>query len=215
MQIAFWLVFPDERPGGGFRETIGRLYADLLGATDDEFTSTRPAWAANPGSRTPSALQAGPHLAYRASSKEVHPDAGGDHAEFVWRTANGGETGTTILAQPRADSDATPDSCTADSPLRHPYLGQSRVRPEEDPLAIQQKLRITTRRQPRPPPCGFIGTLLRQTARRSRPCFAEEELGRSAKVDEPASDVDRDGVGPDHHEEELPERRNWSTSTKA
>ena len=81
-RIAFWLVFPDERAGGGFRETIGHQYSELLGVTDDESTSARPAWAA--------VLRIAPPFhsrqvrsAYRARSKEVHPDAGGGHAEFV------------------------------------------------------------------------------------------------------------------------------------
>jgi len=81
-RIAFWLVFPDVRPGGGFRETIGHLYAELLGATDDESISAQPAWAAVLGIAPPFHSRQ-VRSAYRARSKEVHPDAGGDHAEFV------------------------------------------------------------------------------------------------------------------------------------
>ena len=82
VRIAFWLVFPDERPGGGFRQTIARLYAELLGANDDESTSARPAWAAVLGIAPPYHSRQ-VRLAYRARSKEVHPDAGGGQAEFV------------------------------------------------------------------------------------------------------------------------------------
>ena len=53
VRIAFWLVFPDERPGGGFRKAVGFLYEELLGASDDESTSTRPAWAAVLGIAAP------------------------------------------------------------------------------------------------------------------------------------------------------------------
>ena len=82
IRIAFWLVFPDERPGGGFRTTIGNLYEELLGPTGAESSSAPPAWAA--------VLRIAPPFhsrqvrsAYRARSKLVHPDAGGDHADFV------------------------------------------------------------------------------------------------------------------------------------
>ena len=81
-RIAFWLVFPDERSGGGFRETIGQQYAELLGVTDDESTSDRPAWAAVLGIAPPFHSRQ-VRSAYRARSKEVHPDSGGDHAEFI------------------------------------------------------------------------------------------------------------------------------------
>jgi hypothetical protein len=81
-RLAFWLVFPDERPGGGFRETIGHLYAELLVTTDDSTTSARPAWAVVLGIAPPYHSRQ-VRSAYRARSKEVHPDAGGDHAEFV------------------------------------------------------------------------------------------------------------------------------------
>jgi hypothetical protein len=81
-RIAFWLVFPDERPGGGFRETIGHLYAELLGVTDHEPMSARPTWAAVLRI-TPPFHSSQVRTAYRDRSKEVHPDAGGDHGEFV------------------------------------------------------------------------------------------------------------------------------------
>jgi hypothetical protein len=82
VRIAFWLVFPDDWPGGGFRATIGHLYSELLGPGDDESRATPPAWAAVLGIAPPfHAKQV--RAAYRARSKEVHPDAGGDHAEFV------------------------------------------------------------------------------------------------------------------------------------
>lgn len=82
VRIARWLAFPDARPGGGFRETIGRLYAGLLGTSEDWSAAELPAWAAVLGIAPPFNSEQ-VRSAYRAKSKEVHPDAGGDHAEFV------------------------------------------------------------------------------------------------------------------------------------
>jgi hypothetical protein len=82
LRIARWLAFPDERPGGGFRATIALLYWELLGATESGSASVLPAWAAVLGIAPPfDSRQV--RAAYRARSKEVHPDAGGDHDEFV------------------------------------------------------------------------------------------------------------------------------------
>jgi hypothetical protein len=82
VRIARWLAFPEDRPGGGFRETIGHLYRELLGDSASGSESAPPAWAAVLGIAPP--FHSGQvRAAYRARSKEVHPDAGGDHAEFV------------------------------------------------------------------------------------------------------------------------------------
>lgn len=81
-RIARWLVFPDDRPGGGFRATIGRLYRDVAGTTAPGSASAAPGWAAVLGIAPP--FHSGQvRSAYRARSKEVHPDAGGDHDEFL------------------------------------------------------------------------------------------------------------------------------------
>jgi hypothetical protein len=82
VRIARWLVFPEDRPGGGFRETIGHLYWEVLGGSAPGSDSAPPGWAAVLGIAPP--FHSGQvRAAYRARSKEVHPDAGGDHAEFV------------------------------------------------------------------------------------------------------------------------------------
>jgi hypothetical protein len=81
-RIAFWLVFPDERPGGGFRETIERLYAELLGAPDGDSALGTPPWA-GVLKIVPPFHSRQVRAAYRARSKELHPDAGGGQAEFV------------------------------------------------------------------------------------------------------------------------------------
>ncbi len=82
VRIARWLVIPDDRPGGGFRTTIHHLYWELLGTDADRTASAPPNWAA--------VLVIAPPFhsrqvkaAYRARSKQVHPDAGGDHVEFL------------------------------------------------------------------------------------------------------------------------------------
>ncbi|WP_406697434.1 J domain-containing protein [Singulisphaera sp. Ch08] len=82
LRLARWLVYPDELPGGGgFRETIAHLYlADE--AVDSSRSSTIPAWALTLGVVPPFSSER-VRFAYRARSKTVHPDAGGDHAEFV------------------------------------------------------------------------------------------------------------------------------------
>jgi hypothetical protein len=82
VRVARWLVFPDERPGGGFRETIGHLYPDLVGTIATGSATVPPAWAAVLGIAPPFTLGQ-VRSAYRAKSKEVHPDAGGDHSEFI------------------------------------------------------------------------------------------------------------------------------------
>ena len=83
IRLARLLVYPDDLPGaGGFREVIGHLYADLLGATSDRAGPASTTWQA--------VLQIDPpytservRSAYRSRSKALHPDSGGSHAEFV------------------------------------------------------------------------------------------------------------------------------------
>ena len=79
-RVARWLAHPDTAPGGrgrGFREEVRHLYADLFDE-DDEGAD----WAAILGVAppfSPDRIRA----AYRARSREAHPDAGGSDAAFV------------------------------------------------------------------------------------------------------------------------------------
>lgn len=84
LRLARWLVYPDELPGGGgFRETITHLYLEHEAEADDANPSSpTPAWALTLGVTPPFSSER-VRAAYRARSKTVHPDAGGDHAEFV------------------------------------------------------------------------------------------------------------------------------------
>ncbi|SIO47174.1 hypothetical protein SAMN05444166_5026 [Singulisphaera sp. GP187] len=84
LRLARWLVYPDELPGGGgFRDTIALLYLDRDAETADSSQSaTTPAWALTLGVVPPFSSDR-IRSAYRARSKTVHPDTGGDHAEFV------------------------------------------------------------------------------------------------------------------------------------
>ena len=83
VRLARLLVLPDDLPGvGGFREAIGHLYAELLGATSARSGSAPTTWQA--------VLEIAPPItsdrvrsAYRSRSKALHPDSGGTHAEFV------------------------------------------------------------------------------------------------------------------------------------
>src|SRR4051794_21149985 len=72
LEVARWLVYPDERPGGGFRRAIARLYSDLLGP-DAADPSSFLDWAAVLGIAPPfSSVQV--RSAYRTLSKDAHPD---------------------------------------------------------------------------------------------------------------------------------------------
>lgn len=83
VRLARLLVYPDDLPGaGGFREAIGHLYAEFLGATSARSESASTNWQA--------VLEIAPPFtsdrvrsAYRSRSKALHPDIGGSHAEFV------------------------------------------------------------------------------------------------------------------------------------
>jgi hypothetical protein len=81
--VARWLVFPDDWAAGGFRVTIGRVYSELLTGTEtDSAASVQPAWAVVLGISPP--FHSGQvRSAYRAKSKQFHPDTGGDHEEFI------------------------------------------------------------------------------------------------------------------------------------
>lgn len=91
-RLARWLVYPDELPGGGgFHDTIAQLYLDSDSESDGAGRgrrSTRAADAENPGwamvlGLTPPFHRDRIRAAYRARSKSVHPDAGGDHDDFI------------------------------------------------------------------------------------------------------------------------------------
>lgn len=83
LRLARWLVYPDELPGGGgFRETIAHLYLLEAEKVDSSRSATTPAWALTLGVVPPFSSER-VRSAYRARSKTVHPDTGGDHAEFV------------------------------------------------------------------------------------------------------------------------------------
>jgi hypothetical protein len=80
VRVARWLVYPDELPGGGgFREAIGRVYADLVGPAAG---SGAPGWAVVLGVAAPFSTEQ-IRAAYRARSKAAHPDIGGSHDAFV------------------------------------------------------------------------------------------------------------------------------------
>jgi hypothetical protein len=82
LRLARWLVYPDELPGGGgFRETIAQLYLHDE-REDSSRSSAPPAWASILGVAPPFSSER-VRSAYRARSKTVHPDIGGDHAEFI------------------------------------------------------------------------------------------------------------------------------------
>jgi hypothetical protein len=82
-RVARWLVYPDDVPGGrlrSFRDEIRHLYLALFqDATDG---GDEPGWAVVLGVAppfTPDRVRA----AYRARSRDTHPDAGGTEAGFV------------------------------------------------------------------------------------------------------------------------------------
>lgn len=84
LRMARWLVYPEELPGGGgFRETIARLYLDLeADKVDSRRSTTTPTWALTLGVAPPFSSER-VRAAYRLRSKTVHPDTGGDPTEFV------------------------------------------------------------------------------------------------------------------------------------
>ncbi len=84
LRLARWLVYPDTLPGGlGFREAISRLYSERLGGSHAESKSARPpSWAAVLGVTPPFSVER-IRDAYRTRSKTLHPDVGGNQAEFV------------------------------------------------------------------------------------------------------------------------------------
>lgn len=82
-RAARWLVYPDELPGGGgFREAIGQVYADLVETAFTRTNSALPAWASVLGITPPFSTEQ-VRAAYRSRSKAVHPDIGGNQVEFV------------------------------------------------------------------------------------------------------------------------------------
>lgn len=79
-RVGRWLAYPDAPPGGrgrGFREEVRHLYADLFDEGDAEADWATILGVAPPFS--PERIRA----AYRARSREAHPDAGGSNAAFV------------------------------------------------------------------------------------------------------------------------------------
>lgn len=88
VRVARWLVRPDADPGGrarGFRAEVRYLYAEFFqagagGEGGDD--GPPPAWAAVLGVRPPFDAE-GVRAAYRARSREAHPDAGGTDSRFV------------------------------------------------------------------------------------------------------------------------------------
>jgi len=78
-RVARWLAHPDVLPSGrGFRDEVRYLYRDFFAGESDI-----PArWADVLGLSPPFAADR-VRNAYRARSKQVHPDAGGSHDEFV------------------------------------------------------------------------------------------------------------------------------------
>ena len=79
-RVARWLAYPDAPPGGrgrGFREEVRYLYGDVFDE-DDEGAG----WADILGLAPPYTLER-IRAAYRARSREAHPDAGGSDAAFV------------------------------------------------------------------------------------------------------------------------------------
>jgi hypothetical protein len=82
-RVARWLVYPEDLPGGGgFQDTIGRLYLDPHESDSGRPDATSPAWAAILGVSPPFNSRR-VREAYRRRSKTVHPDAGGEHAAFI------------------------------------------------------------------------------------------------------------------------------------
>jgi|GEM_PF-1587441 len=84
IRLARWLVYPDELPGrGGFREMIEHLYLDEERRDSNRSSEAgQPGWAVILG-LTPPFCRDQIRSAYRARSKSVHPDIGGDHDEFI------------------------------------------------------------------------------------------------------------------------------------
>ena len=82
LRVARWLVYPDELPGGGFREAIGRVYAELVGTTPNRAHTGLPGWASVLGVAPPFSTEQ-IRAAYRLRSKAAHPDIGGSHEDFV------------------------------------------------------------------------------------------------------------------------------------
>jgi hypothetical protein len=79
-RVARWLAYPDDPPGGrgrGFREEVRYLYADVLGDVGEG-----AGWADVLGVAPPFSSER-IRAAYRARSRETHPDAGGSHAAFA------------------------------------------------------------------------------------------------------------------------------------
>lgn len=79
-RVARWLAHPDESPGGrgrGFRAEVRHLYAELFDGDDPGAD-----WAAVLGVSPPYSLER-IRAAYRARSREAHPDVGGSDAAFA------------------------------------------------------------------------------------------------------------------------------------
>lgn len=83
VRLARWLVYPDELPGGGgFLDSISRLYLDRGSPNGPGNSAGDPGWASVLG-LSPPFTSGRVREAYRLRSKAVHPDAGGEDAEFV------------------------------------------------------------------------------------------------------------------------------------
>jgi len=85
LRVARWLVHPDSAAAGrlrGFRAEVVHLYPELFGGEDRGASGPYPHWAAVLGVVPPFDFEA-VRAAYRARSRDTHPDAGGNAAEFV------------------------------------------------------------------------------------------------------------------------------------
>jgi len=82
-EMARWLVFPDQLPGGdGFLETLTRVYLPRDHEGENGSTPGGHAWAAVLGVAPPFSRDQ-VRAAFRARSKEFHPDVGGDPGAFI------------------------------------------------------------------------------------------------------------------------------------
>lgn len=83
-QVARWLLYPEAYLGGrGFRDEVRHLYAgSFAGEPSRTSGASAPSWAEILGIAPPFDSER-IRAAYRARSRDAHPDAGGSHAEFV------------------------------------------------------------------------------------------------------------------------------------
>lgn len=85
-RVARWLVHPDSQPNGrhrGFAEEIRRLYPEFLEPLQrNGATGFAPSWAITLGVVAPFNVEK-IRAAFRAKSRNAHPDTGGTQAEFI------------------------------------------------------------------------------------------------------------------------------------